>query len=217
MPCQYISNGTLAGSRFEGGFLCGGQPGDEEDEMPVLLCSWCGKQEGLLLCDYSLPDDDETCDAPLCEACAEHIEPDLDICPKHDMSDQVQQCEHLEVGSFGYRRHVAGIVMDLCADCEREMKARLDEESRPLTPIEQYAVWKETGMQTCEGVFYRFANTARNYRSSCGLVADPGRKQCPRCAMLQPIEDAKYEAAEQDRIRIQKAKNEDNRRIAAGR
>lgn len=47
-------------------------------------CSVCGlKVTNVKLCDFRRTEQDATCDAVLCRACAVHQNPDTDYCPHH--------------------------------------------------------------------------------------------------------------------------------------
>ena len=46
------------------------------------LCSACGFLADIL-CDYPVGPHGRTCDAPICEDCTDHREPDTDYCPTH--------------------------------------------------------------------------------------------------------------------------------------
>ncbi len=51
-------------------------------------CASCGKRSGKMkLCDF--PVDGGTCDAECCSACARHVGPDRDYCPKHEEDPMV--------------------------------------------------------------------------------------------------------------------------------
>lgn len=51
----------------------------------VKLCSACKSRRHTKLCDFPLSGKKagKTCDAPLCDRCAEHVGPDRDYCPPH--------------------------------------------------------------------------------------------------------------------------------------
>ena len=85
MPCQVWvpKNGPFKGQVVH---LCRTAPPEMEEEAEPVLCSWCKQRVGDLLCDWEMRDGENTCDAPLCAVCAEHVDSELDFCPKHDLS-----------------------------------------------------------------------------------------------------------------------------------
>ncbi len=70
MPCKLM---TLPdGSRA---IVCMGN-------RPRRRCPFCRRNWATLLCDFPLANG-KTCDARICEECAEHVGPDRDHCPNH--------------------------------------------------------------------------------------------------------------------------------------
>jgi hypothetical protein len=55
-----------------------------------------------------------------------------------------QRCEHLHDGQAGEVIETAGIVLEVCVVCQRELSHRLDEMRLPETPIEIYARERES-------------------------------------------------------------------------
>ena len=70
MPCKPFrsADGKIVG------IVCSREPRNRP-------CRFCGNPSSKL-CDYPVSNG-KTCDAPLCPACAVHIEPDTDYCPNH--------------------------------------------------------------------------------------------------------------------------------------
>ena len=68
MPCTVVGNAIIC-SR-------GGRR--------TVLCAYCGRPQEVL-CDFPLTGARarQTCDKPMCRACATHVEPDEDYCRAH--------------------------------------------------------------------------------------------------------------------------------------
>ena len=49
----------------------------------LFKCRCCGKRAATTLCDFSLGEENGTCDAPMCDGCRHPVGADLDHCPAH--------------------------------------------------------------------------------------------------------------------------------------
>lgn len=73
MPCSVI--------RLPGG----GTAIIKHSKRPTKPCAVCARGRGEKLCDFPLTGGKagKTCNRPLCDRCATHVEPDTDYCPTH--------------------------------------------------------------------------------------------------------------------------------------
>ena len=95
-----------------------------------------------------------------------------------------------------YLIEVEGISATVCTKCRDELMDRREEERRPPTPIEIYALEKETGMRGCN-----YNTGTKATPRTCGILCEDGDQHCPRhkvmAAHLAAVAQKKLEQNQQ--------------------
>lgn len=124
-------------------------------------CRWCGAG-ATLLCDGPGPlgeYDARTCDAPVCKACAKHVGPDEDLCPRCAARDlAAERIEH-----------------------ELERAGMLDDKPRSGAPGVSRCACGALGVRRC--VYEEHAGHPANRFARVLGVAKCGKPLCDACAV----------------------------------